>query len=249
MHVCVLILCIIFLVWVFVSTYLRLWMYWHLGRASKHSSSIEHAPMSSPMPLSPAELTTKARASISLGNSRMLRSSRVGLVPTTFLASWWSWLSWTQWQSSSIWEDIRRQNQEEKRQRREGNKKNYVIVCQVFTSVHSTLGPVRVLLWHKLLSSFRTRACRFWTQLWTPFPPNALANWTKAWVHCWEARPHTYKCRESVKTVLWSDLVVQRVFRLNLTEQRGRRSSIINVLLRLRVKVKTYIDCCVKDSS
>ena len=130
-HVCALIPCIILLVWVFVSIYLRLWMYWHLGKTFKHSGSIEQAPMSSPTPLSPTELTTKARASISSGNSRMLRSSRVGLAATRFLASCWSWLSWRQRQSSSICKDVRWQNQQVERPRRLVSQINYKIVCQV----------------------------------------------------------------------------------------------------------------------
>lgn len=95
-------LCTVFLVWAFALTYQRYWMYWHLGRTSKHSNSIEHAPKSNPTPSSPTELTTKARASMSFGNRRMLRSSRVRLVDTTCWARCWSWLSWTQWQSSNI---------------------------------------------------------------------------------------------------------------------------------------------------
>lgn len=92
------------LVKLFARTYHKCWMFWHLRRTSKHSSSIEHAPKSSPTPLSPTELTTKATASISFGNSRMFRSSRVGLVATNCWASCWSWLSWIQWHSSNIWE-------------------------------------------------------------------------------------------------------------------------------------------------
>lgn len=85
-------------------TYQRCWMFWHLWRTSKHSSSIEHAPKSSPTPLSPTELHTKARASMSSGSSRMFRSSSVGLVDTKCRASSWLWHSWIQWHSSNIWE-------------------------------------------------------------------------------------------------------------------------------------------------
>lgn len=84
-------------------------MCWHLGKSSKHPISIEHDPKSSPIPTSPTELTTKARASMSLGKSRILRSSSVGLVVTNCRASWRSWLSWTQWQSSKVWEEVGRQ--------------------------------------------------------------------------------------------------------------------------------------------
>ena len=93
---------------------------------------------------------------------------------------------------------------------------SYIILpfIKIHFSSYSTFGPVR-LLWQRLSSSFRTRACRLWTQ----FLPAVLAISTRAWVQFWEARPHTYRYRESVKTVLWSDLVIQRVFRLNLTEQ------------------------------
>ena len=93
-------------------TYLRWWMYWHLDRASKHSNSIEHAPKSKPMPLSRPELTTKARASMSFGDSQILRSSRVGLTLTTCFASMWSWLSWMQWQSCNSCVRVKRKDQE-----------------------------------------------------------------------------------------------------------------------------------------
>lgn len=99
-----------------MQPHLRLWMPWHLARTIKHSSSMEHAPKSRPMSLWSAELTTKARASISFGNSQMLRSSSLGLTPKTCLASWWLWLSWTLWQSWSIWQNIANKRSVTKRQ-------------------------------------------------------------------------------------------------------------------------------------
>ncbi len=123
----------IFLMCITVRTYQREWMCWHLGRTSKHSNSIEQAPKSNPLPLLPTELTTKARAWISFGDSQMLRSSKVGLVPTTSWASWWSWLSCTQWQSSNTWEDVGRYN---KSINQKICKEKFCICFSGFTSVH-----------------------------------------------------------------------------------------------------------------
>lgn len=133
-------------------------MYLHLGRTSKHSSSIEHAPKSNPMPLSPTELTTKASASMSFGDKGMLRNSREDLAPANSLASWSSWLSWTQWHSSSIWYGVR-----DRQKIINYTRRLYVHQDLCIFALPSTFGPVRVLLLHFFLSSFRTRVCRFWT--------------------------------------------------------------------------------------
>lgn len=205
----------------FARTYHKCWMFWHLRRTSKHSSSIEHAPKSSPTPLSPTELTTKATASISLGNSRMLRSSRVGLVATNCWASWWSWLSWIQWHSSNIWEIGNQIEKTTTNTRKFYLYLLYSIYLNEFIRIHSckysTFGPVKVFLWHSFFSSWRTKSCRFLTQYWTSL--DVLAIWTRAEVQCGVARPHKKSCRES-KSVFWSDFVVQRVFRLNLREMK-----------------------------
>lgn len=93
---------------------------------------------------------------------------------------------------------------------------------KVPTFVDSTLGPVKVLLLQRFFSSFRTSACRCRTQFWTPARPEPWARSTKAEVQSFDARPHKNRCRESVKTVLWSDLVVQRVFRPTLMENTNQ---------------------------
>lgn len=105
------------------------------------------------------------------------------------------------------------------------DKKKTVDKKKVFFFFKCTFGPVSVLLWHRGLSKRRTRSCRFWTQFWTPFTPEALATSTRTWVQFGEARPHTYRYRESVNGVFWSDFVVQRVFRLNLMVELVRSKS------------------------
>lgn len=144
---------------------------------------------------------------MSLGNSQMLRNSRVGLEPITSRASWWSWLSWTQWQSSSIWGGFN-----------QGESVETTYSAMIFRFPHlgsgCTFGPVSVLPRRHRFFSF----CLTWAwrrlMIWL-VAPQAVA---KAWVHCGDARPHMYKCRESVKTVLWLDLLTQRLFRLTLRE-------------------------------
>lgn len=243
----------------FAWTYHRCWMFWHLCRTSKHSSSIEHAPKSSPTPLSPTELHTKARASISFGSSRMFRSSRVGLVVTKCRASSWFWHSWIQWHSSNIWETTQAINKIKRKLARiyfvikthqiigfnkvlcliellklQGFPWVYVYIYFFFY----TFGPVKVFLLQSLFSSWRISSCRFLTQYWISAPPEDLAIWTKAGVQSRVARPHTNSCRDS-KSVFWSDLVVQRVFRLNLRQiERSMVSNESTSLLFILIEIQ-----------
>lgn len=86
----------------------------HLVRTSKHSTSMEHEPKSSPAAAPSAEFTTKARAWMSFGDSQKFLSSRVCLAFTTSRASSRFWLSWTQWQSCRIWKNQTHEDYAEK---------------------------------------------------------------------------------------------------------------------------------------
>lgn len=88
----------------FSWTYHKCWMFWQLWSESKHSSSIEQAPILSPTLWPPTEPHTKARALMSFGSSSMFRSSSEGLVETKCCARSRFWHSWIQWHSSNVWE-------------------------------------------------------------------------------------------------------------------------------------------------
>lgn len=98
-----------------------------------------------------------------------------------------------------------------------------------------TFGPVKLVLRQSLCSSWRTSCCRFLTQSWISALVEDLATWTKAGVQCGVARPHTNSCRES-KSVFWSDLVVHRVFRLNL--RWIEKNLVINIM-----QLRAYCGC------
>lgn len=194
-------------------------MYRHRGRTSKHSGSIEHDFTSKLKPMSPPEFATKAKASMSFVKRGMFRSSRVIFWPRTSLASWWFWLSWTQWHSSKICE-----NQFKNKQRKGwkgGNPSSISAGNEAGNgSVKCTFGPVRALPWHRLFNNFKMRPWRFLTQTWLPV--SFSANWMRAGVQWLDARPQRNRLRESVKNVFWSDLVVQRVFRVKLSKRMSQ---------------------------